>query len=215
MSDWGDGFNMTNPDDWSGWSSGDFGGGSSSGGGWNSGYDLPGGGDTGGALQPGSSFEVGPGQIPSDIYQQLINLGGLSPGMDTNIPGGGKGGAAAGSTIASLLKSLGLTNSAGDANLASILGLLGTAAGGYMNYNATGKATQQMTDAVNKANETITSLLGPSAAAFKPYSDMGAAAVGKLQALPQSNLAANFGPLGAGRGIGGPTSFASLMKKGG
>jgi hypothetical protein len=135
--------------------------------------------------------------------------------------GGGSGGGGginlggAGSSIAGILKSLGLTNSAGDANLASILGLLGTAAGGYMNYNATGKATQQMTDAVNKANETITSLLGPSAAAFKPYSDMGAAAVGKLQALPQSNLAANFGPLGAGRGIGGPTSFASLMKKGG
>jgi len=106
--------------------------------------------------------------------------------------------------------------------LLPLLGAAGIGLGSYLQGKATNKATGQMTDAVKQANDAITKILGGQSAAYQPYADMGKAATERLTALGPSNIAANFsplaskfGPLGNGRGIGGPTTFSGLMNKGG
>ena len=212
MSDWSDGFDWNLGDDWNmgppmDWSNGA--------GDWTGGYDLPGGGDTGFDLGPGSSFDVGPGQIPSDVYQYLLQLGALGPGMSTSMPngrGGGSGGG--GGALSGLGKLLGL-GQGGD--MSGLLGLLGSIGGGLLNYNATNKASDQLQQGIKDSNKVITDTLSGNNALYEPWRQAGLTALDKFQNQAPSNLAAGFGPLagnynslGSGKGI-----KLSKMAKGG
>lgn len=181
--------------------------------GWTGGFDLAGGGDTGLPTLPGSSFSVGPGQNPSQIYEALIRSGLLTPGANvpqltgygiTTPPGGGGG------VWSNFLRSLGLTNSAGDPNGLNILAALAPLLGGLYAANRTGKATDQVVGGINNASETIKQILGGATSPFTPYTTAGAAAVGKAGAMNWQPLAPRFAPLGQPQG--GATSLAALMR---
>lgn len=179
---------------------------------WNSGMDLPGGGDTGQPTGPGSSFNVGPGQIPSSIYQALISSGLLKPGANvptltgyggTGTPGGGGGGAS------SLARMLGLSGADGGMNLPALLSMLAPLLGAGLSYKATQKATDQMSSAVKDANAQATSILGGATGMYAPYMQAGQAALGKAQGLGFQPLAGKFGPL---HGPGATATLGKIMR---
>lgn len=115
------------------------------------------------------------------------------------IPMGGGGGS---NIISQLAKFLGFgQNNSGLGNLWPILSLLGIGAGAYLNHSASRDAAKQMSDAINSANDKVTGILGNASTLYRPYADLGTSAVAKLQAMPASNIAAQFRPLGTGRGI--------------
>lgn len=78
-----------------------------------------------------------------------------------------------------------------------VLGALGTIGGGINAGNATKEAQERMERAVGEANDTVRGILGGAGDAFKPYTQAGADALARLSAQPPSNLAANYGPIGA------------------
>ena len=161
---------------------------------WVSGSDLPGGGDTGNPVGPSTSFNVGPGQTPSQIYQQLVSAGLLPQGAQgVSVPGGSTGGGSGGTSKGT--NGL-LTNADGSINWPSLLGMLAPLLSGAYTSSQTGKATQQMLDAINNANSTITSTLGGNPALYQPYRDVGSVGLSRLTSMPQSNLAQQFQPLG-------------------
>lgn len=198
-------------DDWS-WLLDGLGGGSSASTptisdllGWTSGQDLAGGADGSGFVNlPQTSFNVGPGQIPSQIYQALISSGALTPGA--NIPtiagngltgsgsGGTGGGAGAGGSGTPTLSSL----------LTSLLPLL---AGAYQANNVQ-QASQAQQQAAKDANSYISNLYGQSQGLYQPFVQGGQAAmtnaansVYKPMAGSFAPLAGNFKPLGSGAGL--------------
>lgn len=161
---------------------------------WTSGNELPGGtGDTGNPTTPGSSFNVGPGQIPSDIYNQLVQSGLLTPGANVpvltghglTLPGAGGGAGGKGSAFS-------MTNPDGSINWASLIPLLASLGGGaYAAYN-TNKAAGQMTDAIKSANTQISSIIGQQQGGYAPYQQMGTTALGNLANYQYHPLAGNF-----------------------
>lgn len=136
-------------------------------------------------------------------------------GLNAPISGGGGGGGGA-SGISSILRSLGLSNADGSANPLGWLSILAPLLGGALGYNAVNRAGDQMSSAVTDANDFLKTQFGNSAAAFAPFVDLGKTGAARLGALPPSNLAGSFGPLGSGRGVVGPggRSFAAMMKGG-
>lgn len=203
-------------------------------------FDFGGGGDDGGYVpgepgyDPGGSGggggDEGPPQFSIDPKTGLLmdaqgNLYDPNTGMPVgNSSGGmppGMGGPGDTSGLMGALSKI-FGNGKGDINWPMLLSMLGVGGGALMGLHATNKATDQMQGGITKASDLITKMLGESSGAFKPFTDMGAAGAARLSALPQSNLAAqfgplagSFGPLGNGRGItGAPKSFASLYKGG-
>lgn len=121
------------------------------------------------ALFAGSNWQQ---QIPQWLSRLGVGSGG----------GSGGGGGGGGSDWARLLS--------------TILGAGGTLYGGLQNRQNTEEAQRRQEAAITKANETITGLLSGNNA-FTPYQQAGESALAKLSALPPSNLAAAFGPIGA------------------
>lgn len=124
--------------------------------------------------------------------------------------GGGKGSNNS-SVLGQVLKLFGLDGGNGG-SLLPLLSLLGIGAGAYLNHSASQDAAKQIGDAVNAANDRATKIFADQGALYKPYYDMGTAAIDKLRNMPQQNLAGNFVPLGTGRGIvpGTPGSNPTL-----
>jgi len=131
------------------------------------------------------------------------NWGGGAGGDGTNGSGDASGGgfgmpnlssvlSVGGNAIATLFKSLGIVGKDGSLNLGNLLSFLGVAGGGINAANATGKASQQMQDAANKANDLATARIDGAAANYKPYIDAGQAAVGKMANFDTSPLGAKF-----------------------
>src|SRR5262249_16692016 len=145
---------------------------------WVSGGDLPGGGDTGQPVGPPSSFNVGPGQIPSDVYQRLIDYGLLPQGAtDVKAPPPPSGGikvsalgAWTGSDLMSWLRALGPLGAAA---------ILGPLLGGALGYVRTGRAADQVVSGIGNANQAAQTILGGQSP-FAPFQTIGNQALGKL-----------------------------------
>lgn len=148
----------------------------------------------GGASMPAGSPDLIPGSPVSPG-----GPGDSGPISLENFAGGAQGA----STISSLLRALGLTNSGGDPNGLGILSLLLPLLGGGLGYMATNKATGQITDAVNAANASNKALLGGASDAYKPFAAGGLAAFQNAQAHPYQPLAGNFRSLGSGAAMAG------------
>src|SRR5262245_41441537 len=184
--DWTSGFDLpdiTSPSDWtSGYDLPD--GTTPGGGGWTSGYDLPGGGDTGLPVGPGGSFNVGPGQKPSDVYNRIISGGGFTPGG----PNAGTGGTSIGDLVSGL-------------DWKTLLPIIAAIGGGLYARNRTGKATEQIIDSINRASADATATLGGAKSLYAPYQAAGLEGLNRLTAFPQSNFASRYRPLGTGAGM--------------
>lgn len=89
-------------------------------------------------------------------------------------------------------------------NLAQLLPLLGLGAGITSGITSSG-ATREATDAMLRANQQAADLIRGrmegADAPFKPYQDAGTSALARMQAMPASDLASRFRPLGSGRGM--------------
>jgi len=151
-----------------------------------------------GTLDPSFFMPTLSGIDPSvnTIDPNQMNTSGVND-LISSLSSSGSGSSAG---LSALLKALGLTGSNGQMNsggLLQLLGLLGGTAGGVMGYNATNKATDQMSQAVKDANSTITGILGGAQAGYSPYSALGSSAAGKLQGMNYQPLAGKFGPVQA------------------
>lgn len=190
MSDWADlGFG----EDWSGWNPSDFGGMDY--------YTPP---EIDPMAYPTMDYYTPPdfAQMalpyftPEEIglLMQYPEFSQMLP-MPSGLSGGGGGvGGSSGGMLGSLAKALGLGNAS------SLLPLLASIAGGALNYNSTKNATNQMQDAITKSNEIVQSTLGGNKGLYEPFVQAGLGALPKLQNF-NSNLSANFKPLGSGRGL--------------
>jgi len=147
-----------------------------------------------------------------DPNSQIVNAS--DPFSGYNLGGASGGG---GLDLSSLAKLLGLTGKSGDLNsggLLQLLSMLGGIGGAAMGYNATNKATGQMSGAVKDANAAITSILGGAQSAYAPYTQMGANAAAALPGAAYKPIAGNFRPLGSGQGINsGGMTLANLMRR--
>lgn len=92
-------------------------------------------------------------------------------------------------------------NGSGIGALLPLLGLVGGITSGVTGSNATREATDAMLRANQEATDLIRGQMQGASAPFKPYSDAGAGAIGRMQAMPQSDLASRYRPLGSGRGM--------------
>ena len=113
-----------------------------------------------------------------------------------------------GFNIGKVLSSLGMNSSTG-----ALIAALLAGAGGLYARNRTSQAADQAVSAINHSSDQAQSLLGPggaNAALYAPYNAVGAQGAAALQAFPDSNLAANFRPLGTGRGIAGGNTAPPL-----
>jgi uncharacterized spore protein YtfJ len=132
-----------------------------------------------------------------------LNAYGLDPNaINAALAAGGSGGGNS-SVLASLAKLLGFGGGSGGGNswLPALLSMLGIGAGAYLNHSASTDAARQITDSINAANDKVTGILQGNNALFQPYMDIGKQGVAALSAMPNSNIAGNFNPLGTGRGI--------------
>lgn len=141
------------------------------------------------------------GLSPEDYNQLFQQAGdGLDESGNFKFPGlGGNGGGS------DLIRMLTGSSSGG---LGSLLPFIASIFGGMQQRHATQDATHQIQDSLANANKQITDLLGGAQATYKPYMDAGLKGLAGLQAFPQSNLAANFSPIGSGRGL----NLAQIVK---
>lgn len=166
MSDWADGF----------------------GGDWTGGFDLPGGGDLGGLPEWVNGFDL-PGGDPGAA--PWVSGGDLPGGGDGKTDWGGLGG----STLNSIIKAI--TGGGGGSGsstglLGQLLPLLLAGGGGLLNYNRTNKGADEMIAAANKANETVTGLLGGHSKNYDAYTAAGNKAIAAMSGAAPSNLAGQF-----------------------
>jgi hypothetical protein len=172
----------------------------------------------------------GDGSEAFDPNNPYANWGG-GPGGDGTDGSGDSGGgfdfskllgglASGGSSILSSLgRALGLTNGSGALDLGGLLSLAALLGGGVNSINATSKASDQMKEAADKANQQAKDTLQPAMANYQPYITAGQDAIGKMAAFdtspigakfvaagPQSNLASQFN---SGRGL----SLGQLARK--
>jgi len=146
----------------------------------------------------------GDGSEPFNPDDPYANWGG-GPGGDGTSGGDDTGGGfnvggldlskllgAGGSAAGNLLKSLGIIGKDGSIDLGALLSLGGIIGGGISANNATGKASAQMQEAANKANDLAASTINGASANFKPYIDAGAQAVGKMASFDTSPLGAKY-----------------------
>jgi len=131
--------------------------------------------------------------VPVD-YQTAAGNQGVNYSQSQTAPGGGTIGGGSGGTTKGTNGLL--TNADGSINWPSLLGMLAPLLSGAYTSSQTGKATQQMLNAINNANSTITSTLGGNPALYQPYRDVGSVGLSRLTSMPQSNLAQQFQPLG-------------------
>ena len=191
-----------------------------------------GGGDPsfGGDGGPGADVGADPGggsgdsgMVTDPTTGDVYDSGGKFIGNinDPSFGGGAGGTPSLPGGLDKFMKSIGATSKDGSLNWPMLLSMLGIGVGGLTAYNSTKKATNDITGGLANANKAVTDILSGASGAYKPYQDAGAAAVARLSsAAPsalaaqfQSNLGGQFGPLGNGRGIGGPVTFKSLMGK--
>lgn len=91
----------------------------------------------------------------------------------------------------------------GGSGLGFLIPALATIGAGLYGSRNTQRASQQAIQGLENANQSATNLLGPLAGAnsiFAPYLQAGQNGINRLNGM-NSNLAAGFRPLGAGRGI--------------
>lgn len=149
--------------------------------------------------------------------------GGNNPGSgDLTTPGLGSGGGgqfripspggSSGSSLASMASRLfsGGSEGGGMGGLMSLLPLLASVYGGINSRNAAEDGARQLQEGADKANDEARGLIGGAAAGYKPYMDAGTGALAKLQSMAPSNLAAQFRPIGSGRGL----NLSQIAKKG-
>lgn len=158
-----------------------------------------------GNLTDNGAFYTDPNAQPYD------NLPVNDPGAGHSLGGdfgsvGGVGGLAAllgqgGTSLASIARALGLTNSSGGVNLAGVAGLLSPLLGGIASYRATNNAANSLNAGIGNANAAAQSAFDGAANNFTPYRQAGQTALATLSGQAPSNLASQFGPLGSGRGI--------------
>jgi hypothetical protein len=142
----------------------------------------------------------GSGDMFGDPY---ANWGGGAGGDGTDGSGDSGGGfnlgslfSGGGNALSALARGLGLNGSNAGSLISSLLPILGLAGGAINTNNATNRASQQLQDAARTASDQSTALIGGARDDFKPYMSAGTDALGKLQNMPQSNLAASVQPLG-------------------
>lgn len=139
-----------------------------------------------------------------------LNAYGLDPNaINAALAAAGSGGGGGSSALSALAKFFGFGGSGGSGGGASwlpaLLSMLGIGAGAYLNHSASTDAAKQISDSVNAANDKVTGILGGSSGLFQPYADLGKQGVAALSAMPNSNIAGNFRPLGVGRGLSSTT----------
>lgn len=113
-----------------------------------------------------------------------------------------------------LLKALGLTNKSGGIDLAGVLSLLALGGGGLNRINSVDRASEQMQEAANKANEMATSTIGGAQGNFAPYISAGQNAVGQMAAFDKTPLAAKFQATGGGKPSALMDQFAAARSLG-
>jgi hypothetical protein len=185
-----------------------------SGGQWTpgSGSDLPGGGDTGQPAGSNSSINVGPGQIPSSVYNQLVSSGLIPQGATD---------ATANSALQQVMSALGLSGAGGMSSLIPLLSLLGPAAGGILGYLRSGQATQQVQAGIKNAQGAVSNILGQNSP-YSAYLNVGPTALKNLQGMnwnpiQMAALGSTSGPAAGATPVAGAfpqASLSSLMRRG-
>lgn len=145
-------------------------------------------GGTGGATDDYESGYQG-GHSAGDPGTAVVAAG------DPSIPG-----ASGGNLSTADMVRLGGTAASLGMSLPQLLGVLGPAAMGLLNYNATGKATEQTLAGITKAGDDAKGLMGQNQALWAPYAAAGPGGIAGMQSM--AGGAAN---LGSGRWQGGPT----------
>lgn len=134
----------------------------------------------------------------NDIGSYLGNIPGLGGGDS----GGGSSGGGSSGSGSSGAKPTGSPLG----SMQSLLPILAMIGGGINQNVNTREATDAMLSANRDAQNLIQGQLDRNATRFTPWTGAGADAVAQLAAMPPSNLAGRYKPLGSGRGI----SLASL-----
>ena len=168
-------------------------------------------------VDPGDNIDAGGGWNPGtptgneDILTQAQDEGGGLGNIGGLLSGGS-------SAISGLLKSLGLVNGKGEIDLGGLLSLAGLIGGGVNSINATGKASQQMKDAADQANQQARDTLQPAMANYTPFITAGQGAVDKMANFDTSPLGAKFTSAGptsnlADKFNSGRVSLGALARK--
>src|SRR4030095_15564708 len=149
---------------------------------WTPGYDL---------TDPTASGTIGGGGAGacggSGVDNE--NAGNLT---EPNLWAGAGGGAGGGKSIADIMKGI---------PWSTLLPIIATLGGGLYAQNRTSKATEQMQQAIAKANEQVAGILGGNQALYAPYQRAGVEGLNRLTNFPQSTLASRYRPLGTGAGM--------------
>ena len=154
-------------------------------------------------VDPGDNIDAGGGWNPGTPDDPYANWGGGPGGDGTDGSADAGGGTDWGAEISKLLgggssalsglfKSLGLVNSKGGIDLGGLLSFAALLGGGVNSINATGKASQQMKDAADQANQQAKDTLQPAMGNYTPFITAGQDAVGKMANFDTSPLGAKF-----------------------
>ena len=160
---------------------------------------------------PTNPFDPNAGSVVYDPGPWDPSGGSTVPGIvpgpfnqpDLGIPSGSDGSGGGIDWGAALAKILGFGGSGGGGSnaLMTLLSLLGIGGGAYLAHGASQDAAKQIQQSVTDANSAATKVFQDQGSLYKPYYDAGVAATDRLASMPYSNLAANYQPLGTGRGI--------------
>jgi hypothetical protein len=173
---------------------------------------------------PGDNIDAGGGWNPGTPEDPYANWGGGAGGDGTDGSGDSGGGinwgaalSGGSSALSGLFTSLGLVNKDGGIDLGGLLSLLGVVGGGINSINATGKASDQMKEAADRANQQATDTLAPAIANYQPYITAGHGAVDKMANFDTSPLGAKFVAAGPTSNLAGKfnsgVSLGALARK--
>lgn len=155
-----------------------------------------------------SLFGVSPEELASIMAGPGAGLASGAANIARGFQGGGVPNGASGTGVNDFLRLLGLGGGGGGllgglGGLAGLLGLGGTIFGGLNAKEATKDAQARMDKAVLEANDTVRGILGGAGDVYKPYTEAGTSALARLSALPPSDLASKFAPIGQSSALAG------------
>lgn len=168
-------------------------------------------------VDPGDNIDAGGGWNPGSGADDPDNIdagGGWNPGSGGGIDLSsltklfGAAGSSGSSVLSSLAKSLGLTNAKGELDLSGLLSLAALLGGGINSINATDKASGQMKEAADQANQQAKDTIGPAQANYTPYITAGQGAIDKMANFDTSPLGAKFVAAGT------PSNLAAQFNSG-
>lgn len=150
---------------------------------------------------------------------QIVSPSDLFPGGTGALDVGGSGGGGGSNVLSQLAKMFGMTDKNGNiasGSLLQLLSALGIGLGGLNSMNATKTATNDITGAINKANQGITDFMGTQLPKYDPFINAGAGAANSLANYQWKPLSPMFPKPGtpANQFNAGGTKLVDIMRKG-